>query len=427
MATFLKGTRCTAGTLLNPMTQSNQLSTQCCIVGGGPCGMMLGVLLARAGIDVVLLEKYGDFFRDFRGDTIHPSTLQLLDELDWLDAFLALPHNELREVGANVGGEFLHIADFSKLPTRCKFIAFMPQWDFLNFLAERGRRYPAFHLMMETEGVDLIQNDGRVVGVRARTKTGELVIQADLVVGTDGRHSTVRERAGFEVENLGAPMDVLWMRISKRAGDPPQALGTIDDGQIIILIDRNTYWQCAYIIPKGSFEKLKAAGLAALHDQIVLTIPALRDRVDEIDDWSKVSLLEVRVDRLARWHRSGLLCIGDAAHAMSPIGGVGINLAIQDAVAAANRLVEPLRAGDVPEAALAAVQERRAFPTRVTQAFQVFIQNRAIDPLLQGVEIARPPLALRLLEEFPYLRRFPALLLGLGVRPERVSTPERNP
>ncbi len=389
--------------------------------------MMLGVLLARAGIDVVVLEKYGDFFRDFRGDTIHPSTLQLLDELGWLDAFLALPHNELREVGANIAGEPVHVADFSKLPTRCKFIAFMPQWDFLNFLAKQGRRYPAFQLMMETEGVDLIQSDGRVGGVRARTKTGEIAIAADVVVGTDGRHSTVRRLAGLEVENVGAPMDVLWMRISKRSGDPPQELGTLNDGHLIIMIDRNEYWQCAYIIPKGSFERLKAAGLASLREDIARTVPALRERVSEIDDWAKVSLLEVRVDRLRQWHRPGLLCIGDAAHAMSPIGGVGINLAIQDAVAAANLLAEPLSERAVTDVPLAAVQERRTFPTRVTQAFQVFIQNRAIDPLMQGANVRRPPLAMRLLDEFPYLRRFPALLLGLGVRPEHVHTPERAP
>jgi 2-polyprenyl-6-methoxyphenol hydroxylase-like FAD-dependent oxidoreductase len=406
------------------MAQPNQISTRCCIVGGGPSGMMLGILLARAGVDVIVLEKYADFFRDFRGDTIHPSTLQLLDELGWLDAFLTLPHNELREVGANVAGEFLHVADFSKLPTRCKFIAFMPQWDFLNFLAERGRQYPTFHLMMETEGFDLIETDGRVAGVRARTATGEIAIVADLVAGTDGRHSVIRRLAGLEVENLGAPMDVLWMRITKEPGDPPQALGTFNDGHLIIMIDRNAYWQCAYIIPKGSFESVKAAGLEAFREEIVRTVPALRDRVREIDDWPKVSLLEVRVDRLRRWHRPGLLCIGDAAHAMSPIGGVGINLAIQDAVAAANLLAEPLRSGPVTDELLAEVQERRMFPTRVTQAFQVFVQNRGIEPILHGAVVTRPPLALRLLDDVRYFRRFPARLLGIGTRPEHVRTPD---
>jgi 2-polyprenyl-6-methoxyphenol hydroxylase-like FAD-dependent oxidoreductase len=385
--------------------------------------MMLGVLLARAGIDVVVLEKYPDFFRDFRGDTIHPSTLELLYELGWLDEFLALPHDELREIGGNVAGEFVRIADFSKLPTHCKFVALMPQWDFLNFLSQRGRQYPTFHLMMETEGTDLLNGSGTVTGVRATANAGEIAIDANLVVGADGRHSTVRERAGLAVENLGAPMDVLWMRISKQAGDPAQALGTLRDGRILIMIDRNTYWQCAYIIPKGSFEVLKAAGLSAFHDDLVEIVPNLRSRVAEIDDWSKVSLLEVRVDRLHRWHRPGVLCIGDAAHAMSPIGGVGINLAIQDAVAAANVLAGPLRDGTVTDDMLAEVQERRMFPTRVTQAFQVFVQNRAIDPVLQGTEVTRPPLPMRLLDAFPYLRGFPARLIGLGARPEHIRTP----
>jgi 2-polyprenyl-6-methoxyphenol hydroxylase-like FAD-dependent oxidoreductase len=385
--------------------------------------MMLGVLLARAGVDVVVLEKYADFFRDFRGDTIHPSTLELLYELGWLDAFLALPHDELREIGGNVAGEFVRIADFSKLPTHCKFIALMPQWDFLNFLGERGRQYPTFHLMMETDGTDLLNGSGTVTGVHAVTNAGEIAIDANLVVGADGRRSTVRERAGFAVENLGAPMDVLWMRISKQPGDPAQALGTLRDGRILIMIDRTTYWQCAYIIPKGSFDLLKAAGLSAFHDDLVETVPVLRGRVAEIDDWSKVSLLEVRVDRLHRWHRPGVLCIGDAAHAMSPIGGVGINLAIQDAVAAANVLAGPLRDGTVTDDMLAEVQERRTFPARVTQAFQVFVQNHAIDPVLQGAEVTRPPLPMRLLDAFPYLRGFPARLIGLGARPEHIRTP----
>jgi len=386
---------------------------------------MLGVLLARAGVDAIVLEKYPDFFRDFRGDTIHPSTLQLLYELGWLDDFLALRHAEIREIGANIAGQFFQIADLNHLPIHCKFIALMPQWDFLNFLTERGRRYPTFHVMMQTEGTDLTEDaDGRVTGVRAKTIAGEIEIDATLVVGADGRHSTIRERAGFEVENLGAPMDVLWMKIAKREGDPPQALGTLNDGQFIVLIDRIDYWQCAYIIPKGTFERLKAAGLEVLRNDIVRLVPTLRGRVDEIDDWSKVSLLEVRVDRLSRWHRPGLLCIGDAAHAMSPIGGVGINLAIQDAVAAANRLAAPLRNGTLDEKPLAAIQERRMFPTKVTQAVQVFIQNHAIDPVLQGVHVDRPPLALRLLDEFPRLRGLPARLIGVGVRPEHVRTPD---
>jgi 2-polyprenyl-6-methoxyphenol hydroxylase-like FAD-dependent oxidoreductase len=330
----------------------------------------------------------------------------------------------MKTVAANVGGETITLADFTHMPTQCKFIAFMPQWDFLNFLTERGRRYPTFHILMETAGSALIESDGRVTGVRAATKSGEIAIHADLVVGADGRHSSVRDLAGFEVENLGAPMDVLWMRVAKQPGDPDQALGTIRDGRILILIDRTTYWQCAYVIAKGTFESLKAAGLDAFRQGLVRTVPALRDRVAEIDDWSKVSLLEVRVDRLKRWHRPGVLCIGDAAHAMSPIGGVGINLAIQDAVAAANLLAPALRSGTPADDLLAAVQERRTFPTKVTQGFQVFVQDRAIGPLLQGAEVTRPPLVARWLDEFPYLRRFPARLIGMGARPEHVRTPD---
>lgn len=399
------------------------MTTRACIVGGGPCGMMLGVLLARAGIDVVVLEKYKDFFRDFRGDTIHPSTLQLLWELGWLDDFLKLPHNQLSQISACVAGQTMRIGDLSHLPTHCKFIAFMPQWDFLNFLAERGKRYPTFHLLMETEGTDLIEKDGAVCGVRARGKDGDVTIHAGLVVGTDGRHSTIRQRAKFEVENLGAPMDVLWMRISKRPGDPVRPLGTLVNGRLLVMLDRGDYWQCAYIIPKGSFEKLKAAGLAAFHDDVAAVVPELADRVKELDDWSKVSLLEVRVDRLKLWHKLGVLCIGDAAHAMSPIGGVGINLAIQDAVAAANVLARAFESGRPSDRDLARVQARRTFPMKVTQGMQLFIQDHAIDPILKGeVELKHPPLIMRLVDDHPRLRRLPARLIGMGARPEHVHT-----
>jgi 2-polyprenyl-6-methoxyphenol hydroxylase-like FAD-dependent oxidoreductase len=389
---------------------------------------MLGVLLARAGVDVTVLEKHADFFRDFRGDTVHPSTLQLLFELGWLDDFLAVPHNEIRDVSATIAGEIVHVADLSHLPTHCKFVLLMPQWDFLNFLADRGRRYPTFHLMMQTDGIGLIEDANRVTGVRATTPDGEVEIAAKLVVGADGRHSTVRDLAGFVVDDLGAPMDVLWMRIPKHADDPVRQLGTVETGHMLVMLDRGDYWQCAYIIRKGGFEALKAAGIEELQRGLAQLVPVLADRVVLLDDWSKISMLEVRVDRLERWHRPGLLCIGDCAHAMSPIGGIGINLAIQDAVATANILAEPLRAGRVPsETDVRRVQDRRIFPTKVTQAFQVFIQDKAIDPLLQGARVGGPPLAMRLLDEFPLLRRLPARLIGMGVRPEHVRTTDAYP
>ncbi|HEX4012716.1 MAG TPA: FAD-dependent oxidoreductase [Candidatus Cybelea sp.] len=405
------------------MNAPQQIKTTVCIVGGGPCGMMLGVLLARAGIDTTVLEKYPDFFRDFRGDTIHPSTLDLLYELGWLDEFLKLPHNEFVTVGVNIAGENLQVADFSHLPTHCKFVGMMPQWDFLNFLAARGKRYPTFHLRMKTAGTALIERDGRVAGVVAQGPDGTFDIEAKLVVAADGRHSTVRALSGFEVESLGAPMDVLWMRISKREDDPREALGTVQTGHLLVTLDRGDYWQCAYIIAKNSYELLKSKGIEALQQSLVQLAPYLAGRIGEIDDWSKVSMLEVRVDRLERWHKPGLLCIGDSAHAMSPIGGVGINLAIQDAVATANALADGLAAGNAPsDDDLARVQKRRMFPTKVTQNFQVFIQNRAIDPLLHGAPLARAPLAARVFDEFPALRRLPARLIGLGVRPEHIHT-----
>ncbi len=331
------------------MSDPRQLSTSVCIVGGGPCGMMLGVLLARAGVDAIVLEKYPDFFRDFRGDTVHPSTLELLYELGWLDEFLALPHNEFQTASANIAGETVNLADLSHLRTRCKFVALMPQWDFLNFLAQRGGRYPTFHLKMKTEGDGLIESQGRVTGVRAKSADGDIEIAAKLVVGADGRHSTIRGLAGFAVEDLGAPMDILWMRIVKRPNDPARQLGWVRTGHMVILLDRGDYWQCAYLIAKGSFAQLQAEGIGALQRGLAETVPMLSDRVGELDAWSKVAMLDVRVDRLRHWHRPGLLCIGDAAHAMSPIGGIGINLAIQDAVAAANIVCVPLRAGPISE------------------------------------------------------------------------------
>jgi len=404
----------------------NQLTTGCCVVGGGPAGMMLGFLLARAGIEVVVLEKHADFLRDFRGDTIHPSTLELMHELGLLSEFLALPHQEVAELKASFGGVAFTAADFSHLPTRCKFIALMPQWDFLNFLCERGRRYPGFRVMMKAAASDLIQEGDAVVGVRADTPGGALEVRAPLVVGCDGRHSLVRQKAGLAVENLGAPMDVLWFRMRRTSDDRAETMGQFEAGRIFIMINRGDYWQCAYVIPKDSFSEVRRVGLAQFCAQLARSVPLFADRVGELASWDQIKLLTVAVDRLTRWHRRGLLCIGDAAHAMSPIGGVGINLAVQDAVAAANILWRPLRAGTVGEDELRRVQERRKFPTRMVQGAQVLIQDRVITGVLGSQDQIKPPLAIKLLRAFPVLRRIPARLLGLGIRPEHIRSPERR-
>jgi 2-polyprenyl-6-methoxyphenol hydroxylase-like FAD-dependent oxidoreductase len=396
---------------------------RCCIVGGGPAGMMLGLLLARAGVEAMVLEKHADFLRDFRGDTIHPSTLELMHELGILDEFLALPHQEVRQLDAQVGDATITVADFSRLPARCKFIAFMPQWDFLDFIVEHAKRFPSFTLRMEAEATDLIREGDRVVGVVARTPHRALEVRADLIVGADGRHSMVRSRAGLEVEDLGAPMDVLWMRLSRRASDPGTSLGRIDAGRILVLIDRREYWQCAFVIRKGTFDEIRGGGLAPLRDEIVRLIPFLRDRVDELQDWKQVSLLTVAVDRLRRWYRPGLLCIGDAAHAMSPIGGVGINLAIQDAVATANLLTPRFIENGVTTADLKRVQRRRELPTRLTQGLQLFMQNRVIGRVLTSSDRPSPPLAFKLLGRWPWLRRLAARVVGIGFRPEHIKTP----
>ena len=386
--------------------------------------MMLGFLLARAGVEVVVLEKHTDFLRDFRGDTIHPSTLQIMHELGLLDEFLRRPHQELDHIDARIGDVQVTVADFSHLPTRCKFIAFMPQWDFLDFLAERGRQYPPFHLRMEAEATDLLRDNGRVIGVLAKTLRGTLQVRASLVVGADGRHSVVRANAGLEPINLGAPMDVLWMRLSKSPSDPPQTLGQISAGNVLILLDRGDYWQCAYVIPKGAFEAIQARGISVFREDLARRASFLRDRVAELGQWSDVKLLTVRVDRLNQWHRPGLLCIGDAAHAMSPIGGVGINLAIQDAVAAANILARPLVRGVVTESLLHQVQRRRELPTHLTQRMQLFIQNNGIRNVLaaSGDKPLTLPLPFRLLRDWKWMRRIPARLIGMGFRPEHVKT-----
>ena len=397
------------------------LHTHCCIVGGGPAGMMLGFLLARAGVEVLVLEKHADFLRDFRGDTVHASTLEIIYEVGLLDEFLKRPHQEVRELAAQIGNETVPISDFTHLPTHCRFIVLMPQWDFLNFIAEKAHAYPSFHLKTECEVTGLIEENGAVVGVTAKTSLGALEIRADLVIGADGRHSVVRKSAKLEVIDLGSPMDVMWMRISRKADDPGQTFGHVEAGRILVLLNREDYWQCAYVIPKGKSEDIRQKGIEQFREEIVRLEPFLRDRVQELRNWDDVKLLTVAVERLRRWSRPGLLCIGDAAHAMSPIGGVGINLAIQDAVAAANILGPKMLRGTPAEIDLQEVQRRRAFPTRATQRLQTTIQNKVIWPVLGSEKPLSLPWALRLLQRWPILRRIPARIVGVGFRPEHVK------
>jgi 2-polyprenyl-6-methoxyphenol hydroxylase-like FAD-dependent oxidoreductase len=379
-------------------------------------------LLARAGVPVAVLEKHADFFRDFRGDTIHPSTLELMHELGLLDEFLKQPHQEVRELRAVVNGQVVPIADFTKLPTRCKFIAFMPQWDFLSFVSGHAKRFPSFQLHMETEVVDLLIENDRVVGVRAKTPRGQLQIRADLVIGADGRHSIVQPRAALERREFGVPIDALWMRISKKKDDPEQSFGFFQHGKLLVMLDRGDYWQCGFVIPKGGFDEIKARGLPQFQDNIVSFAGFLRDRVTELDDWSKIKLLTVQINRLRDWCREGLLCIGDSAHAMSPAGGVGINLAIQDAVATANLLAEKLRNGLVSVDDLRQVQLRREWPTRLIQGMQVFIHRQVVTGRASGNKHSLP-FIVRLLKWFPVLRQLPARFIGIGPRPEHFHSP----
>jgi len=404
---------------------SQTIETRCCIAGGGPAGMVLGFLLARAGVDVVVLEKHADFLRDFRGDTIHPSTFELMYELGLLDEFRQRPHQEFAQLAAQIEDFEVTVADFSHLPTHCKFVGLMPQWDFLNFVSEQAKKYPQFHLRMESEVTGLIEDRGRIAGVRASTPEGALEVRANLTIGADGRHSIVREKGGFEVVDLGAPIDVLWMRVPRQSSDPQAIFGRFRSGKILVSLNRGDYWQCAYVIPKGGFDTIRQNGLPRFREEVATVAPFLRGRMDELKDWDDIQLLSVAVDHLREWSREGLLCIGDSAHAMSPIGGVGINLAIQDAVAAANILAQPLLGGAVTGEHLRAVQRRREFPTRMTQNFQVFAHKRFIDPALRrATPLRRLPLPFRLLQLFPILRRIPAHMIGVGVRPEHVHTPD---
>jgi len=386
--------------------------------------MMAGLLLARAGVDVVVLEKHADFLRDFRGDTVHPSTLELIHELGVLDEFLKRPHTEVHELGGEIEGERIVIADFSHLPTICKFIALMPQWDFLDFLADQARRYPTFHLLMNAEVTGLARSGDRVTGVLATTPDGPIDVNATLTIGADGRHSIVREQAGLDVQSFGAPIDVLWMRLPRHESDRSETLGIITAGHVFVMLNRGDYWQCAFVIPKGGFAALKDRGLEGFREDIARGVPFLRNRVTELKTWGDIKLLTVMVDRLRRWHAPGLLCIGDAAHAMSPIGGVGINLAIQDAVAAANLLYRPLLDGRLTSDHLSSVQQRRLLPTRLTQAAQLFIQERILGRVISGSGPVTLPLPARLIRDHPFLRRIPARLVGVGVRPEHIRTPD---
>jgi 2-polyprenyl-6-methoxyphenol hydroxylase-like FAD-dependent oxidoreductase len=399
------------------------MKVRCCIVGGGPAGMMLGYLLGRAGIDVVVLEKHADFFRDFRGDTVHPSTLQVMDELGLIDEFLKLPHQRLQKMEGMFGGTSVRIADLSRLKVKYPFIAFMPQWDFLNFLRESGKRFASLDVMMSTEAIDLIRDGDRIAGVRAKTPDGVIDIAADLTVACDGRHSLVRERAGLAVEEIGAPMDVLWFRAGKRQGETESLFARVDPGRMMVTFDRGDYWQCAYVIAKGQYDAVKARGLPALLDDVARMAPILKSGLAEVKDWDDVKLLTVAINRLKRWTRPGLLCIGDAAHAMSPIGGVGVNLAVQDAVATANLLASKLATGCPSEDELDAVRRRREFPVRMTQRMQVVAQNNIVSAALKpGNAPLKVPLVMRLVTALPWLQGITARFVGVGVRPEHVRS-----
>jgi 2-polyprenyl-6-methoxyphenol hydroxylase-like FAD-dependent oxidoreductase len=404
---------------------SDTMNTRCCIAGGGPAGMMLGYLLARAGVEVVVLEKHADFLRDFRGDTVHPSTLTVMDDLGLLQDFLKLPHQKVETLTADIFGEAITMADFSQLDTVCPYVVLMPQWDFLDFLAAQAKRLPTFKLLMNTRATAVIEHDdGRVGGVSAEGSSGALTIESDLVVAADGRSSTLRASAGLATEERGAPIDVLWFKVQRAPGDPSQTGGYVRSGAFLVTLNRDDYWQCAYVIPKGGLDAVKAAGIAAFRSRVASVAPFLAPALAALTDWERdIKLLTVQIDCMPHWFRDGLLCIGDAAHAMSPVGGIGINLAIQDAVATANLLAAPLRERRVTRHELAALQKRREWPTHVTQRVQMAVQNEILAPVLAGTTSGHVPLPLKLLQRVPMLRRIPARIVGIGVRPERVRTP----
>lgn len=405
--------------------EKEMLETTCCVVGGGPAGMMLGYLLARKGVPVTVLEKHADFFRDFRGDTVHPSTLEVLKELGLLAEFLNLPHQKVSSLGVIIGDSKFEVADFRHVPASCKFVALMPQWDFLNFLSSHAKNFPSFQLLMQHEATDLVTEGGRIVGVVATKDGREVQIRADLVVGCDGRHSVVRSAAGLELIEYGVPIDVLWFRISRKPEESEQVLGNVNYGKALILINRADYFQAGLIIAKGSYEQIKASGLDALRTDIRRIAPYLAERVNELQDWEQVKILTVQINRLRRWHRLGLLCIGDAAHAMSPAGGVGINLAIQDAVATANLLTQPLLDRSVSEQQLAAVQRRREFPTRVTQGVQL-LAHRGLAHVFEDSGPLQPPWQVKVAMRIPGIHRALGYAVGIGVRPEHLRERTRE-
>jgi len=400
-------------------------TTTCCIAGGGPAGMMVGFLLARSGIEVIVLEKHKDFFRDFRGDTIHPSTFELMHELGMLDEFLKIPHQEIKELGARFNGKFIKLADFSHLSVAKPALGLMPQWDFLNFLREKAMRFKNFRILMETKFSDLVLEDGKINGVMATTNSGTITIHAGLVIGADGRDSLVRKKGGLKIVSKAVPIDVLWFKLSKQNGDPDQTLGNFNYGKLLVMLDRNDYWQCGYVIPKGGFDVLKEKGLTFFANELTEVVPFMEKRMGEIKDWEQVRLLSVTIDRLVKWYKDGLLCIGDAAHAMSPVGGVGINLALQDAVATANILYKSLLAdGFAATSILSKVQKRREFPARVTQQLQIVIQKTIVRGNYENKKFQRPPFIMRMLNRWFFLRRLPARLIGMGIRPEHIKTPD---